>query len=129
MIRRAGSIDPGSGGRVFTGHLVFSSPAVTAFTSARLSFLVRPFTDGTVIGGSLEAESSTTVDAVLDAALGVEGVEEAVPETPCGAATASGGPAGGIASIPGVGRVSLPAAQASEAMRANKESMGIDDDL
>src|ERR1700680_748183 len=132
MIRRAGRMDPGSGGGVFTGQLVFCSPAVTAFTSARLSFLVRPFTEGTVIGGSLAAESLPIVDAVLEAVAGVsgaDGVEEAAPATPCCAAAASGGPAGGISAPPGVGRASLLAAQASEAMRANGRSMGIDDDL
>lgn len=79
----------------------------------------------------MAAESFPTVDAVLEAVdgfNGIAGVDEAVPATPCGTTAASDGPAGGIASIPGVGRVSLPAAQASEAMRA-KESMGIDDDL
>src|ERR1700730_87896 len=127
-MRRAGRMDPGSGGGIFTGQLVFSSPAVTAFTSARLSFLVRPFTEGTVIGGSLAAESFPTVDAVLEAVdgfNGIAGVDEAVPATPCGTAAASDGPAGGIASIPGVDRVSLPAAAASEAMRP-KEAVGIE---
>ena len=107
---------------------MFSSPAVTAFTSARLSFLVRPFTEGTVIGGSLAAES---VDAVLEAVVGVngaDGVDEAVPATPCGA-VASGGPAGGSSAAPGIGRASLLAAQASAAMRANGRSMGIDEGL
>jgi hypothetical protein len=129
MIRRAGRMEPGSGGTVFTGQLVFSSPALTAFTSARLSFLVRPFTEGTVIGGPLAAESVPTLDAVLEAVLGAVGVDEAAPATPCGAAAASGGPAGGISSTPGMGRASLLAAQAREARRTNEASMGIDDNL
>src|SRR6266481_6519356 len=132
-MRRAGRIDPGSGGGVFTGHRVFSSPAVTAFTSARLSFLVRPFTEGTVIAVSLAVESLPTVDAVLDAVVGVngvdDGVDEAAPATPCGTAAASDRPAGGSSAAPGTDRASLLAAQASEAMRANDESMGIDEDL
>ena len=73
-----------------------------------------------------------TLDGVLEAAVGVDGadgVDEAAPATPCGAATASGGPAGGISSTPGVGRASLLAAQAREAMRANEVSMVIDDNL
>src|SRR5258706_7910929 len=40
-----------------------------------------------------------------------------------------GAPAGGISSTPGVGRASLLAAQAREAMRANEVSTEIDDDL
>ena len=80
----------------------------------------------------MAAESFPTVDAVLEAVVGVkgaDGVDEAVPVTPCGAAAVSGGPAGGSTAPPGVGRASLLAAQASEAMRANGKSMGIDDDL
>jgi hypothetical protein len=69
-------MEPGSGGGVLTGQLVFFNPAVTALTSARLSFLVRPFTDGTVTGGSM-AESAPTFDAVLDAVVVVAGVDEA----------------------------------------------------
>src|SRR5450759_4248492 len=122
-------MDPGSGGGVFTGQLLFSSPAVTAFTRARLSFLVRPFTEGTVIGGSLAVESLPGLDAVLDAAFGVDGVDEAAPATPCGAATANGGPAGGISSTPGVGRASLLAAQASEDASTNDTNMGIENNL
>src|ERR1700719_930030 len=98
-------MDPGSGGGVCTGHCVLSSPALTAFTSARLSFFVRPFTEGTVIGGSFAAESLPTLDAVLEALAGVngaEGADEAVPATPCGAALVSGGPAGGSSAEPGV---------------------------
>ena len=119
-------MDPGSGGGVFTGQSVFSSPALTAFTSARLSFFVRPFTEGTVTGGSLAAESLPTLDAVLEAVLGVDGVDEAVPTTPCGTAAESAVPAGGIPSTPGDGRASLVAAQASELTRANKTNTGIE---
>jgi len=120
-------MEPGSGGGVFTGQFVFFKPAVTAFTSARLSFLVRPFTEGTVTGGSL-AESLTILDAVLEAVVVVAGVDEAEP-TPCGTTAAIGAPAGGISSTPGEGRASLLAAQAKEAMRANEASTVIDDDL
>ena len=112
---------------------MLSSPALTAFTSARLSFLVRPFTEGTVIGGSLAAESLPTGESVLDAVVGVngvdDGVDEAVPVAPCGTAAASDRPGGGSSAAPGADRASLLAAQASEAMRANDESMGIDEDL
>jgi hypothetical protein len=100
-----------------------------AFTSAKLSFLVRPFTEGTVIGGSLAAESLPALKDVLEAVFGADGVDEEVPATPWGAAAASAGPAGGSSSTPGVGRASLLAAQAREAMRANEVSMWIDDDL
>src|SRR5450756_3146616 len=110
-------------------RLLFSSPAVTAFTRARLSFLVRPFTEGTVIGGSLAVESLPGLDAVLEAVFGADGVDEAAPATPCGATAASGEPAGGISSTPGVDRASLLTAQAREAMRANEASTVIDDDL
>jgi hypothetical protein len=107
---------------------VFSNPAVTAFTSARLSFFVRPFTEGTVTGGSFEIESLPILDVVVEALRGVAGVDEADP-TPWGTTDAIGPPAGGISSTPGVGRASLPAAQAREAMRANEVNTGIDDDL
>src|SRR3954470_2759809 len=83
-MRRCGRIEPGSGGGVRTGHAVLFIPALTAITSAMLSFLVRPFIVGTVIGGSLEAESPAVLDALLDAvprvvpALATVGVLEAV---------------------------------------------------
>jgi len=108
---------------------VFSSPALTAFTSARLSFLVRPFTEGTVIGGSLAAESLPTLDAVLEAVLGVDRINKSVPATRCGTAAASGGPAGGISSTPDDGCASLLAAQARELTRAIETSTWIDEDL
>jgi hypothetical protein len=120
-------MEPGSGGEVFTGQLLFFNPTVMAFTSARLSFLVRPFTEGTVTGGSLDAESLPTLDAVLEAVPVVAGVDEADP-TPWGTTDAIGPADGGISSTPGVGRASLPAAQAREAMRANEVNTGIDDD-
>jgi hypothetical protein len=121
-MRRAGRIEPGSGGAVLTGQSGFLSPAETAFTNARLSFLVRPFTDGTVTGGAFAAESLPAVDVVLEAVLNVESVEEAVTAFPWAAAAASGGPAGGISPIPGDGR-SLLAAQASEVASAKETSM------
>jgi hypothetical protein len=126
-------MEPGSGATVFTGQLVFSSPALTAFTSARLSFLVRPFTEGTVIGGSLAAESfavpGVVLEAAFDAAVAVGGVDDALPVTPWGAAVAAREPSGGIASTPGEGRASLLAAQASEDMSTNETSMGIENNL
>ena len=121
-MRRAGRIEPGSGGAVLTGQSGFLSPAETAFTNARLSFFVRPFTDGTVTGGAFAAEFPPAVDVVLEAVLNVESVDEAVTA----AAAASGGPAGGICSVPGDGRVSLLAAHASEVASAKEMSMGIE---
>jgi hypothetical protein len=46
---------------------VFFIPAFTAFTSAMLSFFVRPLMVGTVIAASLDAESCRA-DDVLEAA-------------------------------------------------------------
>ena len=128
-MRRAGRIEPGRGGAVLTGQSGFLSPAETAFTNARLSFFVRPFTDGTVTGGAFAAESLPAVDVVLEAVLNVESVDEAVRAFPSGAAAPSGGPAGGITSIPGDGRVSLLAAHASEVASAKEMSMGIEEYL
>jgi len=124
-MRRAGRIEPGSGGAVLTGQSGFLSPAETAFTNARLSFFVRPFTDGTVTGGAFAAESLPAVDEVLEAVLNVVSVDEAATASPW-AAAASGGPAGGISSIPGDGRVSLLAAHAREVASAKEMSMGIE---
>src|SRR4029078_11907237 len=69
-IGRDGRIEPGSGGAVFTGQSLFLRPPLTAITSAMLSFLLRPLTGGTVIGGSLAAVESLAPLAapVLDAA-------------------------------------------------------------
>ncbi len=121
-MRRAGRIEPGSGAAVLTGQSGFLSPAETALTNARLSFFVRPFTDGTVTGGAFAAESLPAFDVVLEDVLNVESVEEAVTAFPCADAV-SGGPAGGISSITGDGRVSLLAAHASEVASANEMSM------
>lgn len=57
-MRLAGRIDPGNGAAVFTGHRVSLIPARIAATSARLSFLLRPGTDGTVIEGFVVTEVS-----------------------------------------------------------------------
>jgi hypothetical protein len=126
-------MEPGSGGGVFTGHLVFSNPAVTAFTSARLSFWVRPFTEGTVIGGSFAAESFAMLDCVLEAAFDDAGtvgaVDDALPVTPWGATVELSEPSGGIASTPGEDPASLLAAQASEAASTNDVSIGIENNL
>jgi hypothetical protein len=102
---------------------------VTAFTSARLSFFVRPFTDGTVTGGSFAAESLRAVDFVLEAVLNVERVDEAATPFAWPAPATSGGPAGGISSIPGAGRTSLLAAHASEVASAKEMSMVIEEYL
>src|SRR2546423_15021552 len=56
-MRWAGSMAPGNCGAVFTGQAVFFIPAFTAFTSAMLSFLVRPLMVGTEIGGAFSAAS------------------------------------------------------------------------
>jgi hypothetical protein len=89
-MRCAGRIDPGSGGAVFTGQSLFLRPAFTAITSAMLSFFVRPFTVGTVIGGSFAAaESFALPDGVLDVAC-----EDAVAvAAPAGATPGSDTPA------------------------------------
>ena len=134
MIRRPGRIEPGSGGAVFTGQSGLVSPALIAFTRARLSFFVRPLTDGTVIGGALATESLPRLEAVLEAELDAEGagvtagVDEALWLMPWAEAVGSV-PSGGMPSIPGAGRPSLLAAQARDPIRANAMSTGIDDDL
>ena len=125
-MRRAGRIEPGSGGAVLTGQSGFLSPAETAFTNARLSFFVRPFTDGTVTGGTFAAESLPAVDVVLEAVLSGASVDEAALAFLWAAGAPSGGAAGGISSIPGAGRVSLLAAHASEVASAKEMSMGIE---
>lgn len=132
-MRLAGRIAPGNCGAVLTGHAVFTIPALTALTSAMLSFLVRPFTDGTVIGGSFAVESLPVPLAVLDAVTPVvvgTGVadELVVPVTPAADATA-GDASGGITSPPGVGRASLLAAQAREAKIAKGMSTLMDEYL
>jgi hypothetical protein len=107
-------------------------PALTAFTSARLSLLVRPFTDGTVIGGSFAAESFPTPGVVLDAVLA-----EVLREAGCGFVTwiagredvATAWLSVGIVSEPGVGRASLLEAQASAPRSANAENLWMDDIL
>jgi hypothetical protein len=123
-----GRIDPGSGSCVFTGQAVLSIPALIAFTSARLSFEVRPFTEGTVIGGSLAPESFPVPDTVLDAVLAGIGDAATATGTICGVVEAICASVG-IASPPGEGRASLVAAQASAVPTANMRSMGMDDDL
>jgi len=107
-------------------------PALTAFTSARLSFLVRPFTDGTVTGGSFAAESFPTPGFVLDAVLAA-----LLGEAGCGLATWIAGSVDmptvwlsvGIASEPGVGRASLLEAHANAPRSANPENFWTDDIL
>src|SRR6476660_3361835 len=94
-------------------------PALTAITRAMLSFLVRPFTVGTVIGGSLDAESPAVPDAVLDAV--PRATATGVPNA--GAVAGAGSvdeaatlPSGGICSPACDGRASLLAAHASAAI-------------
>jgi hypothetical protein len=110
---------------------VFSIPAFTAWTSATLSFLVRPFTEGTVTGGSFAAESFLAPDIVLD-------VVAAVPAgMGWGLATWIAGSVDvatdwlsvDIPSAPGVGRASLPDAQAKMPSNANAEILWTDDIL
>src|SRR4051794_30632536 len=99
-MRLAGSIAPGSCVAVLTGQAVFFSPALTALTSAMLSFLVRPLIVGTVIGGFLAAESLPVPLVVLDVVpaftvAGVEAVDELVAlVTPAAEATAGADPSG-----------------------------------
>jgi hypothetical protein len=101
---------------------------------------VRPLTDGTVTGGGLATESLPIFEAVLEAVLDAAGVvvgvaagvEEAPTATPCtpwAEAVAAMAPSGEMPSTPAAGRVSLLAAQASEATRANERITLIDDDL
>ena len=108
---------------------MLSIPALIAFTRARLSFRVRPFTEGTVIGGSLSAESFPVPDAVLDAVLAGIGDAAAATGTTCGVGEPAICASVGTASPPGEGRASLDAAQASAVASVNERSMGMDDDL
>ena len=88
--------------------------------------MVRPFTDGTVIGGSFAVESFPTPGGVLDAVFGEAG---------CGFVTWIAGSVDmatvwlsvGIVSEPGVGRASLLEAQASAPRSANDENLWTDD--
>jgi hypothetical protein len=106
-------MDPGSGAAVFTGQRVLFIPALIALTKAMLSFLVRPGTDGTVIGGVLEVslrEATVELDAVIVPApmevveaVATAGVELAI----------SGPPSVVSCSEPGLGRASLLAAHAN----------------
>jgi hypothetical protein len=100
-----------------------------------LSFLVRPFTVGTVIGGSFEVESLPAPVAVLDAVLlvggGVNGVVEGLglPATPAADATLAGDASGGMTSPVGDGLASLAAAQAKDAISAKGMSTLMDEYL
>lgn len=134
MIRRAGRIEPGSGGAVFTGHALSSRPALTAFTRARLSFFVRPLTDGTVTGGAFAAESFPTPEGVLEAVFRTAGlsvgVEDAAGVTPWGEAVTARDPAVEMPSAAAAAeRVSLLATQARDARRAKVSSTVIDEYL
>lgn len=130
MMRRAGRIEPGSGDAVFTGQSGLSNPARIAFTKARLSFFVRPLTEGTVIGGSFAAESFAMVEAVVKAVLDDAGATTGVDDaavTPWAEAVGTV-PSGGSPS-PGAGPASLLAAQAREARRATERNTVIDEYL
>jgi hypothetical protein len=122
MIRRSGRIEPGSGGAVFTGHAVFARPDLTAFTRARLSFFVRPLTEGTVIGGAFAAESFPTLEAVLEAVFEAVrlsvGVDDAAGVTPWSEVAASV-PAVAIPSV-AAERASFAATQARDARRVRE---------
>lgn len=90
---------------------------------------MRPFTEGTVIGGSLAAESFPTPDAVLDAVLAGIGDDETATATVCGVDDPTVCASGEIDSPPGEGRASLLAAQASAVASVSERSTGMDDDL
>lgn len=96
-----------------------------------LSFLVRPFTDGTVISGSFDVESVPVPVAALDSVLPVVGkgeVDELVlPGTPAADVTWAGDRSGGMTSPAGVGRASLAAAQATDAISAKGMSTLIEE--
>ncbi|PYO80615.1 MAG: hypothetical protein DMD63_00800 [Gemmatimonadetes bacterium] len=96
-----------------------------------LSFLVRPFTDGTVIGGSFDVESLLVPVAVLDAVRPVAGALEEVvlPATSAADATLAGDAWGGMTSPTGVGRASLLAAQATDVISAKGMSTLMDEYL
>jgi hypothetical protein len=108
-----------------TGQSVLSIPALTAFTRARLSFDVRPLTEGTVTGGSLTAESLPSADVVLEAVLATGAA--AATGTSWGVDDATIRPSVGIDSPPGEGRASLLAAHPSAVANENMRIMGIDD--
>jgi len=147
-------MEPGSGGGVLTGQSVFFIPTLTAFTSSRLSLFVRPFTVGTVIGGSFDAESFPVAERVLDEVLpAVAGDESPVPDDgvpgtwataleatplafddpatrdPADADDATFWVSMGIDSPAGDGRASLLAAQAREAASAKDKISEIEPDL
>src|SRR5688572_25933919 len=62
-MRLPGRMEPGRSAGPFTGQRVSFSPARIADTSARLSRLLRPLMDGTVIGGGLAVSFATLSDA------------------------------------------------------------------
>ncbi|HEV7837853.1 MAG TPA: hypothetical protein VGO75_07290 [Gemmatimonadaceae bacterium] len=66
------------------------------------------------------------VAAVLEAALDVTGVDEAANAFSDAVPAPTTEPAGGISSIPGDGRASFPAAQASDVTRT-KETIMVDE--
>src|SRR4051812_44974330 len=132
-MRWAGRMAPGNCGAVFTGQAVLFIPALTAITSAMLSFLVRPLMVGTVIGGSLAAESLPV--AVLDVARGppiavaVVGAAFATGITVAPEEAVVDDPSVGTVSPTGVGRASLLAAHAREAISEKVMSTLMDEYL
>src|SRR5687768_5395992 len=132
-MRRAGRIEPGRGGGVFTGQSVLFLPARIALMRAMLSFLVRPATDGTVIGGSFGVVSAAiafVLDAFVAGAIGVTVVGVEVAANAVWVAVTvdiSGPPPGGIRSSAVVAPASLLAAQpARDPARASVKSTETD---
>lgn len=136
MIRRAGRIEPGNGAGVLTGQSALFLPARIALMRAMLSFLVRPATDGTVIGGSLGVVSAAIVAVVLDALVpaGASGVTAVGVDVAAASAFSvavavdmSGWPPGGSRSSAVVAPASLLAAQpAREPASASAKSTETD---
>jgi len=87
---------------------------------------VRPFTEGTVTGGSLAAVSFPTPDAEVDAIAGRIGAASTATGTTVEVEEATC-PSVEMDSPPGEGRESLVAAQASAVARVSERSMGIED--
>lgn len=125
-------MEPGRGAGIFTGQSVLFFPARIALMRAMLSFLVRPATDGTVIGGSFGVVSAASVALVLDAVVtaGVitAGVDVAAKAVRVAVAVEiSGGPPGGTTSSAVVAPASLLAAQpARDAVKASVSSTETD---
>src|SRR5256714_7755103 len=131
MILFCGRIEPGSGcGDVFTGQSLLANPALTAATSARLSFFVRPLIVGTASGGSFGAESLPVIPAVLGREADTvdeadTNVDEVVRESDLVDANATGGSPIPIWSPVVDGRASRPAAQPVSAAATKTSRRGV----